>query len=149
MHWILKPALYQQVYLLVGTNCLEAFSQGIQELLFSDHLPKTWKQILGYLGWSCFFCVFQQDSEWLCQIIFYIRIFLHSSNKWSRNKVSSFSPPTFLFNEMGNVEATGNLDVTFLDAIMLSLRVGSYRQLANMESSCISGLLSVIVLWCC
>lgn len=93
--------------------------------------------------------MFQQDSERLCQIIFYLNIFLHLSNKWSRNKVSSFFLPSFLFNEVGNVEATGNLDVIFLDAIMLSLRVGSCRQLANKDSSCISGLLSAVVLCMC
>lgn len=50
MHWILKPAFYQQVYLLMGVNYLEAFNQGILQLLVLDRLPKTWKQILGYVG---------------------------------------------------------------------------------------------------
>lgn len=38
------------------------------------------------------------------------------------------SPPLLSFNEMGNVEATGSLDVTFLNAVMLSFRFGSYKQ---------------------
>lgn len=50
------------------------------------------------------------------------------------------SPPLLSFNEMGNVEATGNLDVTFLNAVMLSLRFGFCKQVANIRSSCIAGL---------
>lgn len=49
------------------------------------------------------------------------------------------SPLPFPFNEIGNVETTGNLDVTFLDAMMLSLRFGSCKQAANIKSSCIAG----------
>lgn len=52
------------------------------------------------------------------------------------------SPPLHSFNEMGNVEATGNLDVTFLNAVMPSFRFGSCKQVANIRSSFIAGLQS-------
>lgn len=39
------------------------------------------------------------------------------------------SLPHLSFNEMGNVEATGNLDVTFLTAVMLSFRFGPVSKL--------------------
>lgn len=50
-----------------------------------------------------------------------------------------FSTPSS-FNEMGNVEATGNLDVTFLNAVMLCLKFGSCKQITNIRNSCTAGL---------
>lgn len=51
------------------------------------------------------------------------------------------SLPPFSFNEMGNIEATGNLNVTFLDAMLLSPSFESCKQVANIKTSCIAGLL--------
>ena len=72
--------------------------------------------------------------------LFYTQLLAFVKQVEQKHSVLLSSLP-FLFNEMRNAEATGNLDVTFLDATMLSLRFGPCKHVANIKSSCIARLL--------
>lgn len=48
---------------------------------------------------------------------------------------------------MGNIEATGNLNVTFFDAMLLSPSFESCKQVAKIKNSCIAGWSLVLLFY--